>query len=67
MASARQSMPYVPAGQTGGGQLASVDGPFSNGTITFAYDSLGRVNSRSMACPWGRSYNLHLETTAALC
>ncbi|HEY5706535.1 MAG TPA: hypothetical protein VIS96_13265 [Terrimicrobiaceae bacterium] len=39
---------YVAAGQTGGSQLASVDGPFTNDTITFGYDNLGRVSSRSV-------------------
>ncbi|MFZ1217893.1 MAG: RHS repeat-associated core domain-containing protein, partial [Chthoniobacterales bacterium] len=32
----------------GGGQLASVDGPLANDTITFGYDQLGRVTSRSI-------------------
>ena len=39
---------YVAAGQNGATKLASVDGPFASDTITFAYDSLGRVNSRSI-------------------
>ncbi len=39
---------YIAAGQTGGGQLASVDGPFASDTITFSYDNLGRANSRSV-------------------
>jgi RHS repeat-associated protein len=32
----------------GAGQLASVDGPLPNDTITFAYDELGRVVSRGI-------------------
>jgi len=32
----------------GAGQLASVDGPFANDTITFAYDQLGRVTTRAI-------------------
>jgi YD repeat-containing protein len=39
---------YVAAGQTGAGQLASVDGPFPSDTIIFTYDDLGRANSRSV-------------------
>ena len=39
---------YVAAGQTGGAQLASVDGPFTSDAITFSYDNLGRANSRSI-------------------
>jgi RHS repeat-associated protein len=33
----------------GAGQLASIDAPLANDTITFAYDQLGRVTSRSVA------------------
>jgi RHS repeat-associated protein len=32
----------------GAGQLASIDGPLANDTITFGYDQLGRVNNRSI-------------------
>lgn len=32
----------------GAGQLASIDGPLSNDTITFGYDQLGRVTNRSI-------------------
>lgn len=32
----------------GAGQLASIDGPSANDTITFAYDELGRVIDRSI-------------------
>jgi RHS repeat-associated protein len=32
----------------GAGQLASIDGPLSNDTITLGYDSLGRVTSRAI-------------------
>ncbi len=34
--------------QLGAGQLASVDGPLANDTITYTYDSLGRVKSRAI-------------------
>ncbi|HKP03471.1 MAG TPA: RHS repeat-associated core domain-containing protein [Chthoniobacterales bacterium] len=37
----------VPAA-LGAGQLASVDGPLANDTITFGYDQLGRVTNRSI-------------------
>ncbi len=39
---------YHPAGQLGAGQVASVDGPLPNDTITYAYDSIGRVATRSI-------------------
>lgn len=32
----------------GSGSLATIDGPLSNDVIAYAYDSLGRVNSRSI-------------------
>lgn len=32
----------------GAGRLAAVDGPWANDTITYAYDSLGRVASRAI-------------------
>lgn len=32
----------------GAGQLASIDGPYANDTITYLYDELGRVVSRAM-------------------
>jgi RHS repeat-associated protein len=32
----------------GAGQLASIDAPLANDTITFAYDQLGRVTNRSV-------------------
>jgi RHS repeat-associated protein len=32
----------------GAGQIASIDGPYPNDTITYAYDELGRVVSRTM-------------------
>jgi RHS repeat-associated protein len=32
----------------GAGKLASVDGPWANDTITYSYDELGRVSSRSV-------------------
>ena len=39
---------YHPAGQLGAGQVASVDGPVVDDTITYAYDELGRVMSRAI-------------------
>src|SRR4051812_12151492 len=39
---------YHPAGQVGAGQLASVDGPLSNDTISYTYDALGRATNRSV-------------------
>jgi YD repeat-containing protein len=39
---------YVAPGTNGAGQLASVDGPFSNDTITYTYDELGRVVTRTL-------------------
>src|SRR5947208_13956718 len=32
----------------GAGQLASIDAPLANDTITFSYDQLGRVTNRSI-------------------
>ena len=32
----------------GAGQLASVDGPLTNDTITYNYDALGRVTNRAI-------------------
>ena len=55
---------YLPtiAGTLGAGQLASVDGPLPNDTITYGYDELGRrvteavngVASTMTYDPWGR-------------
>ena len=39
---------YIAAGTTGAGQLASVDGPFSNDTMVYTYDTLGRVLTRML-------------------
>ena len=39
---------YHPAGQPGAGQVASVDGPLPDDTITYTYDELGRVVTRSI-------------------
>ncbi len=38
----------VTNGQLGAGKLQSVDGPFANDTITYAYDQLGREVSRAI-------------------
>jgi RHS repeat-associated protein len=40
---------YVPMGQLGAGAAATVDGPLANDTITYGYDELGRVVSRTLA------------------
>ena len=37
---------YVAPGTNGAGQLASVNGPFTNDTISYTYDALGRVLTR---------------------
>ena len=42
------SYAYHPVGVLGAGQLASVDGPLTNDTITYAYDELGRVTTRAV-------------------
>jgi RHS repeat-associated protein len=39
---------YVAAGTNGAGAVASVDGPFSNDTINYTYDELGRVATRML-------------------
>jgi RHS repeat-associated protein len=42
------SYTYHSMGVLGAGQLASVDGPLTNDTITYAYDELGRVTTRGL-------------------
>jgi len=42
------SYSYHAAGQPGAGQVASVDGPLANDTITYGYDALGRVTTRAI-------------------
>jgi RHS repeat-associated protein len=42
------SYTYHPAGSLGAGHVASVDGPLTDDTITYAYDELGRVVSRAI-------------------
>jgi len=37
-----------PFGQLGAGQTATVDGPLANDTISYAYDELGRLVSRTL-------------------
>jgi len=37
---------YSVNGSPGSGRLQSIDGPWSNDTVTYAYDKLGRVTSR---------------------
>jgi RHS repeat-associated protein len=39
---------YHPPGGLGATQVASVDGPLTNDTITYGYDELGRVESRAI-------------------
>ncbi len=38
----------IAAATLGAGQLASVDGPWTNDTITYAYDRLGRLTGRTL-------------------
>ena len=42
------SYSYHAAGQPGAGQVAGVDGPLANDTITYGYDELGRVTTRAI-------------------
>lgn len=39
---------YQSSGTAGAGQLATVDGPLTDDTITYAYDVLGRVSGRTL-------------------
>ena len=39
---------YVAPGTDGAGRLASVNGPFSNDTVSYTYDELGRVLTRML-------------------
>jgi RHS repeat-associated protein len=39
---------YHPPGVLGAGQVASIDGPLPNDTITYGYDELGRVTTRQI-------------------
>lgn len=39
---------YKAVGHLGAGQVASVDGPLQNDTITYGYDELGRVTTRAI-------------------
>jgi RHS repeat-associated protein len=39
---------YHPVGGLGAGQLASVDGPLVDDTLTYSYDALGRVTTRTI-------------------
>ena len=39
---------YHPAGSLGAGQVASVDGPLADDTITYTYDAIGRVTGRAI-------------------
>jgi RHS repeat-associated protein len=39
---------YHPSGVLGATQVASVDGPLTNDTITYTYDELGRIGSRAI-------------------
>jgi RHS repeat-associated protein len=41
-------LPITGSAAQGAGQLASVDGPWSNDTITYTYDKLGRPTNRSI-------------------
>lgn len=39
---------YRSAGTLGAGHIASIEGPLANDTITYSYDALGRVASRTL-------------------
>ena len=39
---------YYPVGILGAGQIASVDGPLTDDTITYSYDQLGRASTRAI-------------------
>lgn len=39
---------YKAAGTLGAGQVATLDGPLSNDTLTYTYDELGRLASRTL-------------------
>jgi RHS repeat-associated protein len=40
---------YHPFGQLGAGQIASVDGPLGDDTVSYSYDELGRVAARTLS------------------
>jgi hypothetical protein len=42
------SYTYHPVGVLGAGRVKDVDGPLSNDTISYTYDELGRVKTRSL-------------------
>ena len=42
------SYAYQPVGSLGGAQIASIDGPLTNDTITYSYDQLGRAITRAI-------------------
>jgi RHS repeat-associated protein len=42
------TLTYHPVGVLGAGQLASVDGPLTNDTITYTYDDLERIATRQI-------------------
>ena len=41
---------YVAPGTNGAGHLATVDGPFTNDTIVYTSDELGRVRTKLFNC-----------------
>lgn len=41
--------PITPTPALGAGQLASVDGPLSNDTVSYSYDELGRIATRGLS------------------
>ena len=42
------SYTYCPVGGLGAGRMNTVDGPLTDDTFTYSYDSMGRVNGRSL-------------------
>jgi YD repeat-containing protein len=40
---------YKPAGTLGASSLSSVDGPFTNDTVSYTYDELGRVTTHGLS------------------
>jgi RHS repeat-associated protein len=42
------SYTYSPVGTLGAGQRATVDGPLANDTLSYTYDELGRMHTRSL-------------------
>lgn len=50
---------YVPAGTNGAGQVASIDGPLANDTISYTYNEMGQITSQSIG---GVATTLHYDS-----